>query len=111
MTNHKEEYLRHVAYRLVDATEQEKQAKQNREEAKAEFFRMADEMWRSKEDLIPVQTVEVPQEFFVSTGLTQEEFMETRYPGWEIEHVELNPATMKRTFILKRDIKYLPRLV
>lgn len=111
MTNHKEKYLRDVAYSLVDATEKEKQAKQLREQAREEFFRMADEMWRSKEDLVPVQTVEVPQDFFVSTGLTQEQFMETRYPGWDIEHVELNPATMKRTFILKRNIRYLPRLV
>ena len=76
-----------------------------------DLFRLISDDFRDKGHLLPVRTVEVPAEFFDATGMTVEEFAETRYPGWTIEHVEKNISTMHTTIIFQKDADYVNRIV
>lgn len=105
------EYIEEVARHLHTSIQGEKNWKKQRAEDRDEFFRMADEVWNSRDHMLPVQTVEVPQSFFNQTGLTQDEFISTRYPGWDVEHVEYNTVSKNRVFVLKRNPRYLGQVV
>lgn len=100
-----EERITHVAKELAQYAEEERKVKALRDDAKEEFYRLIRD--RHKRDILPVRTIEVPDEFFAVTGLSYEEFVETRFPGWLVEHVEKNIALNRTVFVLKRDPEYL----
>lgn len=101
----REERLEHIARELAELTAEERDIKALRDDAKEEFFRLLRD--RHKHSVLPVRTVEVPDEFFHSTGLSYDEFVESRFPGWLVEHVEKNIAMHRTVFVLKRDPEYL----
>lgn len=103
----REERLAEIAKELTSATYREREAKADREHAKEEFFRLIRDRHKNS-DLLPVQTVEVPLDFFERTGMTKEEFAESRFPGWTVEHCERNIAQSQIVFVLKRDASYIP---
>lgn len=106
-----QEYLNKIAREFYHSIAEEKDAKEKRSELRDEFIRLADDQYSSRDHLLPVQTIEVDNSFFQKTGLTQDEFVSTRFPGWKVEHVEFNSATQKRTFVLKRDPHFLNQVV
>lgn len=107
----RQERLQQIARELYEAKLEEKQAGDTTKELRNEFFRLYDEEFRSKDYLLPVRTIEVPNEFFHSTGMSQDDFVSSRFPGWDVEHVEYNTALGKRVFVLKRDPAYIPGVI
>lgn len=107
----RQERLQEIARKLYEAKTIEKEADGVVKELRDEFFRLYDEEFRGKDYLLPVKTVEVPAEFFARTGMSQDEFISSRFPGWEVEHVEYNTALARRVFVLKRDPKYISGVI
>jgi hypothetical protein len=106
-----QEYLQKIARDFYDVNEEEKDAKKRREELKKEFFRLANQRYKGREYILPVKTVEVPAEFWVSTGMSKDSFVKSRYPGWTVEHVEKNISTGRTTFVLKKNPEFLGTVV
>jgi hypothetical protein len=106
-----DEYLDETAREFWRCVDNIRSLEGVRAETRKEFFRMAEEVWGGRDHLLPVRTVEIPETFFKTTGMSQAEFVETRFPGWDVEHVELNTVSRNRIFVLKRNPKYLGRVV
>jgi len=107
----REEKLRQVAYKFYKAAQEEKRVKAEREELRSDLFRLLDYDFKGKDHLLPVRTFEVPEQFFRDTGLSYDEFVKTRSPGWKVEHVEKNVTTDLTTFVLKKDPNYVNRII
>lgn len=103
----RQERLVHLARMLDSISRDDKARRQNRETLKSEFFQLLEEERKEKPELLPVITAEVPLEFFECTGISYDEFIETRYPGWIIEHLERNITTDNVVFVLRRDPMYV----
>lgn len=102
----REEHLKEVAKNLYEANLAEKEAKANREELRDEFFRLV--LYEFKDSaFLPVRTIEVPHDFWAKTGLSKDDFVATRFPGWEVEHIERNFADAVDVFIFKKDPAYM----
>lgn len=100
-----EERIEHVAKELAEYAADEKKLKGLRNDAKDEFFKLIRE--RHQHSILPVRTIEIPVEFFASTDMSYEEFVESRFPGWLVEHIERNISTDYIVFVLKRDPMYI----
>lgn len=107
----REERLQQIALDLFDISDESKKAEKNRELLKSEFFRLLDLGYKGRANILPVKTIEVPDEFWIKTGMSKEEFVETRFPGWKVEHVEKNISKDQTVFVLKQDATYLPAVV
>lgn len=107
----RQERLQQIARELYDAKGIERDAGNVTKELRDEFFRLHDEEFKGKDHLLPVRTIEVPDVFFAATGMSKEDFIESRFPGWNVEHVEYNTALKKSVFILKRDKRFIPGVV
>lgn len=106
-----EEYAKNLARELMWATEEQDQSKKHREEIRDEFLRVVNEEFKGKDHMLPVKTIEVPDTFFETTNMTEEDFAASRFPGWNVEHVEKNIAKGYTVFVLKRDSSYLPKVI
>src|SRR4029078_831601 len=60
---------------------------------------------------LPVKTIEVPKEFFETTGMEMEDFAASRFPNWDVEHIEKDVSTGNTTFVLKQNYKYVSGVV
>lgn len=107
----RQERLAYIARQLYDAKTAEKDAKSNVSEFRDEFFRLHDEEFKNKDFLLPIKTVEVPEEFFTRTGLSKQEFVDSRFPGWQIQHCEYNSATGNTVFVFRKDTKFMPGVI
>lgn len=107
----REERLEQIARELFEAKREEKEAKNNISELRNEFFQLHEEGMKGKDYLLPVQTVEVPDEFFYTTAMSEAEFIESRFPGWTIEHSEYLPDHKRTVFVLKKDPKFIAGVV
>jgi hypothetical protein len=107
----RQERIEWLAHELERVSNEEKEIKKRRALLRDDFFRLADHDWYDKEHLLPVVTITVPDEFFERTGLSKREFIETRYPGWNLEHDEYNTALFEHTFVMRRDPRFIPREV
>lgn len=107
----REERLQQIARELFDTTQQNKKGEKNRDELKSEFFRLIDAGYQGRDHIVPVKTIEVPDTFWEATKMTKEEFVESRFPGWEVEHVEKNISLNHTVIVLKKDKSYIPAVV
>lgn len=107
----RDERLRWLAQQLTEVAEEEKAVKKNRSDLREEFFRLLDHEQRGQEHLLPVITVEIPHDFFQNTGLSKEDFARTRFPDWDVEHVEHNIATGMLVFVFRKNPHFVPRSV
>lgn len=107
----RQERLQQIARELYDSKITEKEAGVVTKELRDEFFRLHDEEFKGKDHLLPVRTIEVPDEFFYTTQMSKEDFISSRFPGWNVEHVEYNTALNKNVFVLKRNPKYISGVV
>jgi hypothetical protein len=107
----REERLQKIALDLAEISEENKQNKKEREGLMSDFFRLLDAGYKGREYLLPIKTIEVPDTFWTTTGMSKEEFIDTRFPGWKVQHVEKNIATNQTVFILKKDVSYLSAVV
>jgi hypothetical protein len=107
----REERLQQIARELFEVNEGNKEGKQNREKLISEFYRLLDAGFKGRDHILPVKTIEVPDAFWNSTQMSKDEFVESRFPGWNVEHVEKNITTGKTVLILKRDPSYLGSVV
>ena len=82
-----------------------KEAEAQKTQAKKDFFRAAS-MTVNMTSTIPQRRVEIEKEWFTKMEITEDEFLETRFPSWELvdrkEHFGLV------VFLLKKDIDYMP---
>lgn len=107
----REQRLQKIARDLFDISEEEKQSKKNRSDLREELFRLLEYEFQGRDHILPIKTVEVPETFWEATGMSKSEFVQTRFPGWNVEHVEKNIITKQTVFVLKRDPRYLPGVV
>lgn len=107
----RQERLEHLAKEIFLAKEKEKTYKEAIEDLRGKFFDLLEDDIRGKSHLLPVQTIEVPKEFFGTTGMTERDFIASRFPGWDVEHVEVNIAAGVHTFVLKKNARYIPNVV
>lgn len=107
----RQERLREIGRQLYEAKVTSKDADSYTKELRDEFFRLYDEEFKGKDHLLPVRTIEVPDVFWQSTQMSKEDFVVTRFPGWNVEHVEYNTAKKMSTFILKRDPIFVPGMI
>lgn len=107
----REERLQQIAMDLFDISEEEKTNKKQRSELKEEFFRLLEYDFKGRDHILPVKTIEVPDSFWQSTKMTKDEFARSRFPGWNVEHVEKDITTGMTVFVLKRDPHYIPGIV
>jgi hypothetical protein len=107
----RQERLEHLAKEIFLAKEKEKIYKEAITDLRDKFFDLLEDDIRGKSHLLPVQTIEVPKEFFDSSGLSERDFIGSRFPGWDVEHVETNIATGMHTFVLKKNPRYIPGVV
>jgi len=103
----REERLKWLAERLYEEQQSEKEHKTNREGFKKEFMRLIEDGFDGRDHILPVKTIEVPADFWKKTGMTKAEFIESRFPGWDVEHVEKDISTSNTVFVLKRNPHYL----
>jgi hypothetical protein len=107
----REERLEHLAKNIYSMKGTIKEVESNLKEQREKFFELLEDNLASQEHLLPVQTIEIPQEFFERTGMSEQDFVASRFPGWQVEHVEKNISTGMHTFILKKDKRYIPSVV
>jgi len=102
------ERLKHLGREIDRLSKLEKEIKIHREVVRDEFSRLVQDEVKDKEYLQPVKSIEIPDEFFHSTGLSKEEFVASRFPGWNVEHLEKDIAKNTTSFVLRRDPNYIP---
>lgn len=107
----REERLHQIAQDLYDISRENKQAEKDREVLKSEFFRLIDKGLTGRSNLMPVKTIEVPDSFWIATGMSKEEFVQTRFPGWKVEHIEKNISLNNTVIVLKKNASYIPAVV
>lgn len=107
----RQERLEHLAKEIFLAKEKEKTYKEALEDLRDKFFDLLEDDVRGKSHLLPVQTIEVPKEFFYRTGMSEQDFIKSRFPGWDVEHVEANIATSIHTFVLKKNPRFIPGVI
>jgi len=107
----REERLQKIAQDLYEISVDDKRNKSTRDDLKDEFFRLLDYEYKGRAHILPVKTIEVPDTFWHSTQMTYDEFVRSRFPGWNVEHVEKSISTNRTVFVLKRDPQYVPGLV
>jgi len=103
--------MRHIAYELYVTAELERETKKQKDELRDELFRLAKREYDHKDYLLPVKTIEVPKRFWDLTGMSMDEFTQSRFPGWNVEHVEKNITTGDVVFVLKKDADYMPTVL
>jgi len=107
----REERLQHIARELYEAKSDEKMVKEDVGRLREEFFRLHDEGFKGQTYRLPVKTIEVPDAFFEITDMGIDEFVESRFPNWNVEHIEKNTALNKTVIVLKQDYRYVPGVV
>lgn len=86
----------------------EKKVKARKDEVRSDLFEFGTLSYDGAEHLRPTTTVTVPQEFWEKTGLTESEFLATRFPTWEVEAAEYDDLAGETTFILRKLPEFLP---
>ena len=104
----RQERLEQVARELYRAKREEIEASTTTKDLRDEFFRLYDDGFKGQSYILPVKTIEVPDEFFATTGMSKEDFMSSRFPSWEIEHIEKNTSIHTTVFVMRQNPKYVP---
>jgi hypothetical protein len=107
----REERLQQIAKELFHSSQNDKMFKTNRDALKEEFFRLMEYDFKGRDYILPVKTIEVPDSFWNATKMTKEEFVTSRFPGWNVEHCEYNTALGKTVFVLKQNPHYIAGVV
>ncbi len=107
----REERLRYLADEIASTTKEIKELEGQKNSNKQEFFDLVEDEFRGRDYLLPIRTVDVPDVFFDKTDMGYEEFCDTRFPGWDIEHIEKNIAEHKTTFVMKKSPKLMGQAV
>lgn len=89
---------------LYHVTTQEKELKARKEELRDELFGVANR--EQPEHLLPTATIEVPFEFFNTTGMTYDDFLKSRFPTWDLQDYEVKDNSV--VFILRKGKSYMP---
>jgi hypothetical protein len=78
-----------LAKKLIEAKQEETRAGSYRRDLQDKFFAEITKDYASRDKTArPVTTITVPGDFWEKTNLTMTEFLETRFPGWELESVD-----------------------
>lgn len=89
---------------LYHVTSQEKELKTRKEELRDELFGIANS--EQPESLLPTSTIEVPFGFFDKTGMTYTEFLDSRFPTWDLQDYKVKESSV--VFILRKGKSYMP---
>lgn len=107
----REERLADIARKLFEHKAREREYSEETKELREEFIRLHDDGIKGKAFRLPVKTIEIPGEFWDRTGMSMEDFIATRFPNWDVEHIERDISTGKTTFVLKQNYKYVSGVV
>lgn len=77
---------------------------EKKREVREGFFEIADS--NIEEYQRPTTTIALPKDFFEKSGLTQEKFLQTRFPSWELDAEQSDDEEI--VFILKKRKQYIP---
>jgi hypothetical protein len=94
--------------RLARLNRLEKSIEEKKKEARAELFIVAEIDYEDKRHLLPTTTVTVPKKFWEKTGMTEQDFLDSRFPTWEIEHAEYDDVAGETTLILRKKPLFMP---
>jgi hypothetical protein len=99
----RDERLKHLSDEIFKIAEEIKEMTKDKDAHKTDFFELVEDEFKGKSYLLPIRTVEVPDEFFDLTDMSYEQFCDSRFPGWDIEHMEKNIVDGKTTFVMKKN--------
>ena len=70
------------------------------------IFEQADESYNDKDYLLPTTSVVVPKEFLEQAGLTAGDFLDTRFPAWNLMSTTEQGDSL--VFVLRKKREYMP---
>jgi hypothetical protein len=97
-----------IVAELKRLTDSEKQLKNEKEKLRTEVFAHVEENYEDRDDLLPITTISVPLEFWRSTGMTETEFLQSRFPTWDLVHGEYDDFRKTTTFVLRKKPIHMP---
>jgi len=100
--------LTSVVHDLAALTAEEKELKIKKDDLRRQLFTYGAKDYEGKEHLLPTTTITVPIEFFFSTGLDEEAFLNRSFPTWEVIGREKNNAHSSVTYVLRKKPVYMP---
>ena len=93
----------------IKLTSQEAKVKETKEKLRAELSGVIKEEFAEKDYLLPIITETIPNSFFEATGISYDEFLGTRYPGWElISEIDMENEVV---FILKKRPEFMGKVI
>lgn len=100
--------IRDKIRRLDWLRKEKKQLEVEEQSLKTDLREPATERFIGNEQLLPVQTLEVPAAFWLKTGMDYDSFLDTRFPTWDCEHFEEDkPDTGDVTFVLRKKPEFM----
>lgn len=95
-----------LAHRQMKISRLTKKLDEWKKQVRDQLFEIADSSYGEQNYLLPTITMSVPLVFFERTGLSNEGFLATRFPAWELLHSE--DEDDHRVFVLKKLPAYAP---
>lgn len=105
----REKQYHKLGKRFMRLDEAEKKAKSDKEEIRRELSGLMRDEFAEKDYLLPTISESIPNAFFHLTGISKEDFLKTRYPGWTLlkEIVEEEDIV----FILQKQPQYIGKVI
>ena len=95
-----------VVSKWVRLDSQEKKVKETKEKLRKELLDMLREDNAERSNLLPVISETIPDTFFEVTGISEDRFLASRYPGWNlIKTMDEDGATV---YILQKKPEFMP---
>lgn len=98
--------LAKVARELYNLHHDKQKATSEYDQARRKFMSLTTEEYRQNEAILPVRTIEVPDEFFEKTGMDELAFVLSRFPGWQVEHRDKKEGST--IYVFRKDPNYMP---
>lgn len=100
--------LNEVVKELKSLNDLEKEIKAKKDNLRAELFDYGVQDYDGKEWLLPTTTITVPKTFWLTSIMTPKDFIESRFPTWDLLSVEEDPAMFITIFVLRKKPLYMP---
>ena len=98
------EDLKFLALELYALSQESAQIDFERDKRRKELFAIAtrEVKYKKGSQALPTKSVELPEDFLETIGLSENEFFDSRYPGWIVM------AKNEDVYVLMKDPQYLP---
>ena len=82
------ERLKELSQNLYEVNQTLSEVKKKREQLKDDLFEEMAKDYKHDPNQLPVRSITVPHSFWDKTGFSLEEFLSSRFPGWDLIGVE-----------------------